>query len=217
MTPRGKPPAFDPWTGTLNEAEEARERLRAEGKPGNPVRDWVRAQNILSLRARVEAGEARALFLAVGELLEAGLPDSPSWLGSAFSQGLRKLETAQAKGYEEAFGPYFPKRGDGMGNQAPARRDRFDLAWKVYDAVLDFLRAGGKRGRRWDWDSTQGPVDEAYTKVAEMFGIGRTRAQEYCKAVQEWIAAQDQRSEMLLGKEPRKEQTRKGRRDRKPS
>lgn len=114
------------------------------------------------LRAKFEAGNERALMLAIRNCAEYGVP-LPEWVSAAYIKAYDAVSGAVVKSWDDVFGVPYPK-----GTQLAALRKRRRLRFAVRVAVAEILR-----------EHPQTPIDEAlFERVGEMFSIGKTLASD---------------------------------------
>lgn len=117
--------AFDPWTATFNDAEEA------SLYDGEARRKWAMALYIKTRKSHFEQHPIDG----VAHCLKACLP-VPQWLSDAFLSMYEKFENLTVATLDEAFG-HTPKKGKSLSNQRLEKQQRMNVQ-------IAFIVAGGQ-------------------------------------------------------------------------
>ena len=163
---------FDPWTASLEEAQEEEKRVSAEctSGPCSPVMQWAAASQISEWKQAVINGDGFAVLGCIRGCVTHGLV-APDWLAYAFNRKYDAVLNCRAGSWDDpkSFGPPYPK-GKHLSRMRQDRIGRFT----VLNAVRDTIK------RDPDKAIDRGLFDE----IGRALGFGATRAERlYYEAV----------------------------------
>jgi hypothetical protein len=148
---------------TLAQAVSAQqEHWRAHADGPGPLHQWDALRQIERRRPAIEADDSRALFIAISQCLTTGLV-APEWLVREFVRRLDLVTSMSVSSWDEAFGRPYPK-----GTHLRVERSKAELEGPVWQAVRAELRA----------DPPPTVDERLFERIGEVFGIGKTLAQE---------------------------------------
>jgi len=171
MSRTAKRKVFDPWTATLETAEQAAEAEHFEIWQHSPVFQWQAARRVLEREAAVKAGDSVVLLGCVRDCLEYGLV-APKWLVDAYSGRYDRVAGLHVASWDEAFGRPFPKRR--RIDRAKVRREKIG---PVYLAVKTRHEAGERMDK------------ELFESVATEHNINGTMVEELYYMAQKAVDA----------------------------
>lgn len=127
---------FDPWTTTIEQAIAADSEPHGRPPYASPIFQWQAAQTIASQEEKVAAGDGYAVMFcahlcAWHELV------MPRWLAKEFMRRFRRVNRAEVRTWDEAFGSPNP----GKVNLAAVRRRRRSRV-ALQEALIQVLRRG---------------------------------------------------------------------------
>ena len=186
---------FDPWSATEGQA------LAVSGIPGNlrrvdvivrsselgdraPINQWNAAQDLLSDRSSIEAGEGAAAMYAAAKCIRHGLI-APEWLSTAFLARFDLVARREKKSWSdpEVFGRPFPSRAR-VSTDRVRSRQRADLVGIV--RRFQEMNPGAPMERLWDKfrpahlakDQVGLSAECQLLRMIRKLGVGRTKALE---------------------------------------
>ena len=128
--------AFDPWTGTFDEMQEANLfSALPDADPARPLYQWYGAQLIQSMRSEAEES-GFAVLACVRRCANHDLV-MPEWLARVFIRRYDAVLTCRADSWDSplAFGKPYPK-GKHLSALRAARAHRMDVYNRVNAAIL---------------------------------------------------------------------------------
>lgn len=148
--------AFDPWTGSLQEAVVRQEHWK--GQRGGPLFQHIAAQHVLALQQRINEGDGVAVLSAVASCALEDLV-MPDWLAREYLRRWRLVTGAQVATWDEAFGALWPK-GTKAARLAIIRRHRL-VQVRLFNRITSFVQRHPTEPI--DWETLAG--DEGVSKT----------------------------------------------------
>lgn len=163
---------FDPWTASLEEAQEEEKMASAEctAGPCSPVMQWAAASGINEWKQAVINGNGFAVLGCIRDCVTHGLV-APEWLAYAFNRKYDAVLNCRANSWDDpqSFGPPYPK-GKHLSRMRQDRIGRF----QIWNAVSDIIQRDPDRA-----------IDRGlFEEIGRSLGFGATRAERlYYEAV----------------------------------
>lgn len=152
---------------TVDDAKQAEADWREAGKKGrDPLGQWMAWNQLIPpLHEKYKAGDSTALFLAISHCHSSGLP-LPHWCGKAFSLGLARVESYDARGWDDAFNN--PNKGKKLPDLRRERKTRIHAV----DAALKKITGG---------QTVESAFEEIAAEYAVSYELIRRWYYEHCK------------------------------------